>query len=117
VNFKDQGNIDIDQRTGLMLAQDVPFGCVRVSRPAIEKMVEANKDLWFKASYDPELICPLLFNTEFVDHVFRGEDFYFCQKYRETGGKVWVDSDVPIVHVGHDGTVYRGNLYKWLGIK
>jgi hypothetical protein len=114
VRWPNPTDITVDNRTGLVEANDVPFGCVRISRQAIERMVAASPEDWFDCCYEPGLKCPLLFNTEFKDHQIIGEDFYFCRKWRETGGKVWVDMDIPIHHVGterlQDGTV-RDKVY------
>lgn len=122
VRWPNPTEIMVDNRTGLIEANDVPFGCVRISREAIEKMVAANPDEWFDCHYEPGLKCPMLFNSELKDHQIIGEDFYFCRKWRETGGKVWVDVDIPIHHVGTeflpDGTardkVFSGNLGAFL---
>lgn len=100
IRWPNPTEIMVDNRTGLVEANDVPFGCVRISRAAIERMVVANQEDWFDCSYEPGLKCPMLYDTRLENHQIVGEDFYFCRKWREIGGKVWVDVDLPIHHVG-----------------
>lgn len=103
-----------DAETGLLEAQSVPFGLVRLSRSVLEKMVEANKDVWFHACNEERTKCYGLFNTEIRDGLFWGEDFYFCKKWREIGGQIWVDTELMLSHVSHSGTAYAGRLSEWL---
>lgn len=114
VNFIDQEFIP-DQNTGLLEVHGVPFGMVRMHRAGIERMV-ANEppDSWFWSACAKDLKCWLLFNTMVRDHIFYGEDMLFCEKYRAAGGKVWVDTEVPIQHIGQDEKVYAGHLGAFL---
>lgn len=118
LNFPDPTKIMLDRRTDLIEVNDVPFGAVRIAREVVESMVAADPDAWFSCIYEPGLKCPMLFNTELKNNMFMGEDFYFCRKYREIGGHVWVDADITTVHVGShpDGTDknHVGNLAEFL---
>lgn len=99
----EQKELWADPTTGLLEAQDVPFGFLRITRAAVEKMVQAYADEWFHAHYTEDgLKCWNLFNTEIRDHQFTGEDFFFCRRWREIGGRVWIDPELPLVHVGKD---------------
>jgi hypothetical protein len=61
----------------------------------------------------PELDCRSLFSIEFRDGQVRGEDYVFCERWRDIGGKVFVDPYLDLTH--HDGaTGYAGNLAAWL---
>lgn len=42
------------------------------------------------------------------------EDYSFCQRWREQGGKVWVDPDIELTHVGQKS--WTGKLADHLGI-
>jgi len=41
-----------------------------------------------------------------------GEDIYFQRRYREAGGKVWLEPDIDFVHYGTKG--YQGNYHNFL---
>jgi len=114
VEWLGPGDLWADPATGLLEVRDVPFGFVRLTRAAVEKMVEAHKDEWFTAAGAESLKCWLLFNTEVKDNRFWGEDFYFCRQWRELGGKVWVDPEIPLQHIDAEGTPYIGHLGNWL---
>jgi hypothetical protein len=103
-----------DPDNDLLEAECVPFGLVRIWRAGIEAIVEAHKDEWFISHMVPGLKCWNLFNTEVLDNVFWGEDFTFCRKWREAGGKVWIDWDLPLIHVNSDGRIFRGHLGNFL---
>lgn len=114
VEWLDRPELWADPETGLLEARDVPFGFVRITRGAVERMVEANRDDWFMSAGSDPTKCWLLFNTEVKNNRFWGEDFYFCRKWREIGGKVWVDPEIPLQHIAADGKAYIGHLGNWL---
>jgi GT2 family glycosyltransferase len=41
-----------------------------------------------------------LFEFTLENHVLWGEDYTFCRKYRQAGGKVWIDPDIMLHHTG-----------------
>lgn len=100
----------VEARAELVEAEAVPFGCVRISRPGMQKVWDAAESEWFMSSHKGGPKCRLLFNTELKDNVFWGEDFYFCRKWRETGQKIWVDAEIPMHHVNPEGKIYSGKL-------
>jgi hypothetical protein len=103
-----------DKRTDLLEVEAVPFGLARLTRACIDDMVRAYPKESFTTHMAPGVKCWNLFNTEVRDGLFWGEDFYFCRKWRAIGGKVWVDWDIPTVHVNGDGTAYHGHLGNWI---
>lgn len=103
-----------DQDTGLLEVANVPFGLVRIRREAIEKMVQKHADEWFTANDADQTKCVALFNTEIVNHVFWGEDFYFCRRWREMGGRIFVDPEFHVAHVNGEGKAYAGHFGSWL---
>lgn len=98
VRFRPGEELWTNEHTGLLEAQDVPLGFARITRAAVQKMVDANADNWFVIPSE-NLKCWELFQTEVRDHQFTGEDFFFCRKMREAGIKVWIDPELPLVHV------------------
>lgn len=104
----------IDGASGLMEVESVPLGFCRMSRAAAEGLAEADKDKWFYAASDEKIKCVGVFETGLVDNVYWGEDFFVCRKWRALGGKVYVDPELPLHHVGDDGTLYSGVYGNWL---
>lgn len=95
---------------GLLEVEGLPTGCLRISRRALEKMVEAHKDDFYmtgegKKNYP-------LFDFVVRDRTMYGEDYTFCHKARALGLKVWLDPEIDMTHTGHK--VYRGNVGAWL---
>lgn len=89
-----------DPLTGLLEVESVPFGCVRLSRVVVEKLRDACAEDWFTANCAEGMKCWPVFNTEIRERQFWGEDFYFCRRWRELGGQVWVDPELRLQHVG-----------------
>lgn len=108
----------VDVRTGLLAAEGVPFGFLRISRNMVQFLVESYPDRWFNTPLAPDLKVPALFSTECIANEFWGEDFYFCRLLRQTKHMIWVDPEIPLVHVGQkmDGApaFYHGHLGNFL---
>jgi hypothetical protein len=115
---KPQKAIHGDPQTGLCEVWGVPGGFLRIKRHVLEQMVEY---------YGPELTCfdPTTPNKKTVrlfdplwwrddDGVTRtlSEDYAFCQRWRDLGGKVYLDVNIPMAHVGTK--VFHGCLGNWV---
>lgn len=74
--------------SGLLEVEAIGMGCMLTSMEVIDAMALPR----FQTTYVPES----------GDHM--GEDFYFCQKARELGYKIWVD-DTLSRDIGHLGTM------------
>lgn len=103
-----------DPQTGLLEVMGIPFGMVRIKRAAIEAMTKADEENWYWAACVKDMKCWPLFNTSVKDRMFFGEDMLFCQKYRDIGGRIWVDPEIPIQHVSADERVFPGHFGNWL---
>lgn len=100
---------------GLIEAEAVPFGFVRMTRDAVKKISAHYADQWFAPHEEPTLKAPNIFATDVVDHVFVGEDFMFCRRWKEMGGAIHIDVDLPLHHVSRDtGKMFSGTFRKWL---
>lgn len=108
------GEVRTDPKTDLLEVECVPFGLVRLSRECVEAMVKKHKSQWFMSHLDRTLKCWNLFDIVIEKNRLWGEDFVFCRKWRAMGGKVWVDWDLPTVHVNGEGRVFRGHLGNWI---
>lgn len=102
----------VDVRTGLLAAENVPFGFVRISRSMIEFLCETYPNDWFNTHLMPDTKIPALFNTLLENNQFWGEDYYFCKRLRATKHMIWVDPEIPLMHVGDK--IYPGHLGRHL---
>jgi len=77
----------------------------------VEQMVKAYAALRYDSVQIPGGAWRL-FSYELLDGQDRSEDFVFCKRWRDIGGKVWCDPNISFIHIGIKG--YVGNLDKWL---
>lgn len=108
VRWEAQGDVLVTNESGLIEARGVPGGFLRIKRTAIDKLIAAHPE---RLVYDPEAeggSYYALFSNEAINGGFMGEDFYFCNLWRNIGGKVWVDPNISFEHMGVKS--WRGNL-------
>jgi len=92
--------------TRLLECDYLGTGFLKISRRAIEKLIEVHAD---KRYGDPHgKRCYGLFETPIEGGKLTGEDAEFCRRWRATGGKVFIDPDMTLHHVGQKP--YRGNF-------
>jgi hypothetical protein len=91
---------------GLLRVRMLPGGFMRFSRAACEKMYAAYPDLNYHDEGIPggkncALFLPALrMNDENTQMSLWGEDFMFCQRWREIGGEVYADTLLRFKHIG-----------------
>jgi predicted O-methyltransferase YrrM len=102
------GDIWSDQ-DGLIEVEGVPTGFLRIRRNVLQKL---NDESEYCYTEDQEslgrLKVPIIFERIIRGFVFLGGDYEFCRKWRETGGKVYIDPDMRFSHVGTKQ--YSGSL-------
>ena len=81
-------------------------GFLKISRRAIEKLTAAHQDTKYQDMEGRD--CYGLFDVRIADGRIVGEDALFCQRWREVGGKVFLDPDMTLWH--HGEKAYRGNF-------
>lgn len=113
--MEDGKDLKIDPKNGLLEVWGVPAGFICLSRSMLEKMVNAYADLEFKVEHKD---CPgekayALFDSYRVPGTTEklGEDYSFCQRWRDLGGKVWIDPRIAMGHVGLK--TFAGELGEW----
>ena len=112
MKVQDEKNIKI--KDGVIEVTHSPTGCMLIKREVIEKMIKAypEKEIIQKTVINGELINrPYfynLFDTEFdsVNKSYLGEDFAFCKRWKDLGGKCYALITDRITHVGEHQ--YRG---------
>lgn len=93
------------EQDGLIEADFMPTGFMRIKRSAIEKMQAAYPELLYtesvvnvagmdlKGAYD-------FFSMGIIGERFTTEDYAFCAKWTKIGGRLWVYPDVDFTHTG-----------------
>ena len=111
------------ERNGLWRAKLAPTGFMCIKRAVLEKMAQASGlyvdttapgataaqwnifDMgWFTTDGDRPA------NQGGVAGQFWGEDYYFCRRWRDMGGEVWIDPDIMFTHRG--SMAWGGNFKK-----
>lgn len=106
--FEEDWDGKLDPVTGLIPMRNVPFGMIRIKRAALERMIEAYKDDWFRLQ---GILGWKLFDIPFMPtHTgWQGEDYTFCDKARAIGEKIWLDPKIKTGHIGEK--VFYGCLW------
>ena len=106
MRLPNEENIQIEN--GCIEVSHSPTGCMLIKRSVIEKMIEKYPEMRIS---QPTIINgkpvekPFLYNffdTMFdpVSHTYMGEDFAFCKRWKDIGGKCHAIVDQLITHVG-----------------
>ncbi len=81
-------------------------GFLKISRRCIERMIK--KYAATKYQDTEGLECYGLFDVTIEDGKIMGEDVLFCKRWNDMGGKVFLDPDMTLYHIG--SKTYRGNF-------
>ncbi len=87
----------VDPADGLIKAQKVPTGFMKISRTVFEKLRAAMPDNWY---WDGSRKIHNYFGRLLIDHLSYGEDISFGIRWQSIGGDIWVE---PRVNMGHYG--------------
>ena len=102
----DNENVKIEE--GVLEVSYSPTGCMLIKRSVIEKMIDKYSHLKIEQPTiinGKPLTRPYLYNffdTMFNQetHTYMGEDFAFCQRWKDIGGKCHAYINDSITHVG-----------------
>lgn len=97
---------------GLLEVEGVPAGFMRCSRAMLEKMVDHYPDTVFLNAHTESKTAHALFDTYRIGKMKFGEDYAFCRRWKDIGGKVWIDPEINMGHVGFK--TFTGNIGEWL---
>lgn len=102
------------QDGGLIEVEGVPAGFLRLSRKAVQDMVDAYPGLKFASPVCHNGEAWALFDSHKEPNhgAYWGEDFSFCKRYRDIGGRVWMDPELKLHHVGYK--TFSGKIGDWL---
>jgi hypothetical protein len=118
IKLENQGDITMEH--GVIEVSHAPTGCMLIKREVIEKMIKHHPELRI---YQPTVINGKevakenfynLFDTlhDVETKRYFGEDFGFCQRWTNIGGKVFIYALDYITHVGEHQ--YCGRFYDLL---
>lgn len=86
---------DLDRLDGPIEVDYAGTGFMLIGRACIEKMAAVSE------SYEgPNGRVPCLYNTPVHNDGFESEDYHFCRRWREQGGKIVMDPSVRLTHWG-----------------
>ena len=109
----DDGTPRVDPKTGLIPAQKVPTGFMKIRRSAFEKIKANEPDDWLWEKYgDVMRKQQNYFGHLIVDHVGYGEDISFNIRCHRALITLWVEPRADIEHIGTQ--VWAGNYHKFL---
>lgn len=112
VSWLDKPELQADDETGLLEVQGVPAGFMRLTRAMLERMVDHYADTLFHCDPAPGGVAHDLFGPYRIGKLKFGEDYSFCRRWRDIGGKVWVDPEIAMGHCGYK--TFMGHLGNWL---
>lgn len=118
VNFKfvDSNKTQVNVDNGAIELLDASTGFYCIQRHVLEKMVEAYPELHYKndSSIDPKFnpYCYALFDTgiDERDRRYLSEDYYFGRLWQKLDGKIWLDPNTKLNHVG--SYTFAGDIAK-----
>lgn len=96
---------------GLMYAEKVPAGFLKVTAKAVDWFMRKHPSLIYGPMWNPSVD---LFNHGAHDGLWWGEDYAFSRNWRATGEPLFVLPDLDLTHWGKDGTPYPGNWHEYL---
>ena len=117
VQVKTEDGIPIG-RDGLIEADFLPAGFLRIKRIVFERMQEAYPDLKYKSNVIDIINSGItdaydFFNMGVMDNKrWTSEDYAFCKRWRDIGGQLWVFPDIDFKHTGRYN--YEGNYHRYL---
>lgn len=108
INFKfvDPKTKQLNVDNGAIELLDASTGFFMVQRNVFEKMIQAYPELHYKndSSIDPKFNphCYTFFDTwlDPKDNRYLSEDYTFCRRWQNIGGKIWLDPNTKLSHVG-----------------
>jgi hypothetical protein len=129
INLQDEAKADSAQK--IVEVKDAGTGFMMIKREVFTDMFENHPELHYETDYegtgfahifgekitDPETVSKLkknlfsLFDTmhEPEDkNRYLSEDYTFCRRYQRLGGRIWLDTTIPLNHIGKK--IFKGDI-------
>ena len=97
---------------GLLEVWGLPAGFMCLSRAMVERMVRSYPNLEFYTKDTKAEKAYALFDPYRIGRIKFGEDYSFCRRWRDIGGKVWLDPEIKLGHIGFK--TFVGTIGSWL---
>jgi hypothetical protein len=98
---------EAESRDAFVSATYAGTGFMLIKRQALMKMIAAHPELRFSAAHvaaapslSPNQYALFDCMIERETGVYLSEDYTFCRRWRDLGGKVWLDTQGALIHVG-----------------
>lgn len=99
-----EGRPQVDPGTGLLRAEWLPGGFLRIKRSCLEKMNEAYKDMAYREPnadpQNPDREYVPYFECVIENKIRCTEDYIFCRRWKAIGGELWVEPKIMFGHYG-----------------
>lgn len=112
LRWQNKKHLIADPETGLLEVDGVPAGFMKLTRKQLEAMVEQYPDTEFYVENAPNKKAWALFGDYRIGKHKMGEDYAFCRRWKDMGGKVWIDPEIKMGHVGFK--TFHGHLGNYL---
>jgi glycosyltransferase involved in cell wall biosynthesis len=98
---------------GLIECSCLPAGFLKVTKEAVDKFMKGYPELCYGPGYNQAVD---LFNHGAHKGLWWGEDYAFCRRWRDIGGKIWLLPDIDLDHNCWEpmGKVYKGNFHEFM---
>ena len=106
---------------GAIEVAEIGSGFLLIRREVLERMIEAYPELKYNndiSSY-PNKLDPFFYTffdtmLDPATHRYLSEDYTFCRRWRDIGGKVWLDPKTILNHIGtYTFTGDVNELFEW----
>lgn len=97
---------------GLLEVASVPTGFLRIKRHVLELLAEKAPGFHGKTDLPSSRKMPLIFERTLEGKIRWGGDYTFCKKWKDEGGKIYVDPEMEFGHVGN--SEWYGSLSSFL---
>jgi glycosyltransferase involved in cell wall biosynthesis len=91
------------ETTGLIEVEALGTGFIRLSKKALKTVWDMSPEY-----FNENRKCRMVFDVQIVDGELVSEDNIFCAKWKNSGGKVWIDPNMTCNHIGVKK--YQGNF-------
>ena len=101
------GNEIWGNKDGLVPVESVPTGFLKIKRNVLEELSAKAHKFPSKSDSEDRMKISLIFERTFVGNTRWGGDYTFCNKWRELGGRIFIDPDMDFMHMGEKE--WKGN--------
>lgn len=107
---------------GFVEVRDAPTGFMLIARAVFERLAERRPELRYTPDPNDDGAAANRPHYRFFDTLaepdngrFLSEDFAFCQRWREVGGQIFIDTRSDLTHYGQRS--YSGNMARALALR